>query len=241
MRLELTFQLKENFITIDDRACIMSFLKFALSKKYPDIFQALYGENCSKAFCFSTYLPGARFKGDRYQLSDSYISVKISSSDNQLLMALYNSLMGARFIDYKLPLSNEFKLTKVSYSNIPTIKTNKALIKFLSPLLVRDHDRETNKDMYLDYTSQDFPDKLQTITQNYLMQRGYTDCNVNLIPVKASRTVATCLGLKLNCSYGIFEINAPPQVIDELYLAGIGSRRNQGFGMFDIIRQGHEV
>lgn len=237
MRLELRFEMKEKFMTLDDRACIMSFLKFALSSRYPEIYQAIYGENCSKSFCFSTFLPGAKFSGDRYILLEPYISVKISSSDNQLLMALYNSLMSARFNDYKLPLSNEFKLVRLSYSNTHPVKSDRAVIKFLSPLVVRNHDRESNRDIYLDYTSDIFSEKLQIITQSYLTQRGFHECDAKLTPVKAFRTVATCLGLKINCSYGIFEISAAPEVIEELYLAGMGSRRSQGFGMFDIIRQ----
>ena len=238
MRLELSFQLKESFITCDDRACVMSFLKFALEKKYPLIYESLYGVSSSKTFCFSIFLPGAKIDGDRYRLSDSYINVKISSSDNQLLMAIYNALVHSRFQEYKLPQENSFKLTKVSYSNTLEIKTGKVLIKFLSPLLVRDHDRETNTDRYLDYTASDFSEKLQIITQNYLSQRGFEKETILLKPVKAGRTVANCLKLKFNCSFGVFELTARPEVVNELYLAGMGSRRNEGFGLFDIIRQG---
>lgn len=238
MRLELKFMLKERHITINDRACVMSFLKFALSKKYPLIFQSLYGENCSKAFCFSTYLPNPKYVGDRYLLSDNCISVKISSSDKQLLIALYNSLMGARFSEFALPQSNSFKLVGVSYSNTQKVKADRVLIKFLSPLVVREHNKETNADRYLDYTDADFMEKLQIITGNYLTDRGFGNCIVELYPIKASRTVARSVSnLKINCSYGLFELRASPHVIEELYLSGIGSRRNQGFGMFDLVNQ----
>jgi len=220
----------------------MSFLKFALSKKYPSIYQSLYGENCSKAFCFSTFLPNPKFNGDRYLLSDDGISVKISSSDNQLLIALYNSLINARFIEFQLPQSNSFKLIKISYLNTPQIKTDSAIIKFLSPLVVRNHDKATNTDRYLDYTNEDFSEKLQIVTDNYLTERGFPNSIIELNPVKAARTVAIGINnIKINCSYGLFELKASPPVINELYLAGLGSRRNQGFGMFDIICQQEEV
>ena len=214
----------------------MSFIKHALEKKYPVLYEKLYGQNILKNFSFSVFLPVEKILSDRYLLTSEFINVKISSSDVQLLAALYNAFLNSRFYDYNLPINNSFKLVKVSYSNTVKIISNKVLIKFLSPLIVRDHDKENNKDIYLDYTSKDFEHKLKAITENYLNQRGL-EGTIFLIPVKARRTVAKCLNLNLNCSFGLFELIAKPEIIQELYLAGIGSRRSEGFGLFDIIKQ----
>ena len=214
-------------------------MKHALEKKYPLLYEQLYGQNVLKSFSFSVFLPVQKILKDRYLLASEYINVKISSSDIQLLAALYNAFMNSRFYDYKLPLNNSFRLINVSYSNTVKVLSNKVLIKFLSPLIVRDHDKEKNADIYLDYTSKDFETKLKAITENYLKQRDLIG-TITLKPVKARRTVAKCLDFNLNCSFGLFELSAPPEIIEELYLAGIGSRRSEGFGLFDIVKQDYQ-
>ncbi|MDR3217230.1 MAG: CRISPR-associated endoribonuclease Cas6 [Clostridiaceae bacterium] len=238
MRIELTFALKEPFITADDRGVVISFLKYALSNKYPELFARLYGANVSKTFSFSTFLPGAKLMGDCYSLSLNTVRVRLSSSERELLVALYNAMMNARFIDYPLPQGNSFRLTRVGYSNTFPTGASTEIIKFLSPLVVRCHDRETNEDEYLDFRSVGFPERLQIIADAYLQKREIEPCAVILRPLSARSTVAICLKRKFLCSFGTFELSASPEAITEFYLAGIGSRRSEGFGLFDIVGRG---
>jgi CRISPR-associated endoribonuclease Cas6 len=237
MRLELKFFLRDAEITVDYRACIMSFLKFALEKRYPAVYEGLYGSNNIKLFSFSVYLPGAKREGKRYILSGNSFFVKFSSSDKEFLFRLYNALRALAKIEkfvYPLPFGNVMSLGGVGYSNVSEIAADKVIIKFLSPLLVRDHSRENNVDKYLDYQDEGFEEKLSEIVETYLKKRGIEGQKIELKPLKAGRTVAICMKLKFNCSYGVFELSARPDVINELYLAGMGSRRSEGFGLFDI-------
>ncbi|MDR1905577.1 MAG: CRISPR-associated endoribonuclease Cas6 [Clostridiales bacterium] len=236
MRLELKFLLKNAEIETDYRASIMSFFKYALEKKYSLLYKELYDSNNVKPFSFSVFLPDAKIDGHRYILSGNIFSVKFSSSDTALLFSFYNAMTNAVSLgyDYELPFENSLRLIKVSYSNTQKIASQKVLIKFLSPLLVRAHEKEGNKDRYLDYTSEDFGERLQDVVGFYLKTRGIKNGKITLKPIEAKRTVAVCMKLKFNCSYGEFELTARPDIIEELYLAGVGSRRSEGFGLFDI-------
>jgi CRISPR-associated endoribonuclease Cas6 len=238
MRLELKFLLKDNSVALDDRAIVMSFFKRALEEKYPVVYKNLYDGNELKTFTFSIYLPGAQISGDRYILSHNFMRVKISSPDVTFLSVLYNALCAARTHEYKLPFDNAMRIEHIGYSESKHVTSDRAVIKFLSPMLVRRHDRESNKDTYLDYTSVGFADALQSVCNGYLECRGIEKAEVSLVPLNARRTVTACLKLKFNSSFGVFELRTRPDIIEELYLAGIGSRRSEGFGLFDIISQG---
>lgn len=233
-RLKLAFKLEKNSITIRHNNLFASFIKKCLSQEYPEVFKKLYSSNISKPFTFASYLPGAKPDGEVFVLTNDICNVVISSSDSAFLIELQACLRKNKFKPYPMPLGNTMMLVSVDFELLKEITEDKVIIKFLSPLLVRNHNRETNKDFYLDYTSPDFEEKLNIIVKNQIGK----DVSISLKPVNAHRTVVNCLDDKVNCSYGIFELSGDVDVINKLYKDGIGSKRSCGFGCFNILSKG---
>lgn len=218
-RLNLTFELKNEILPLDYRPIIMSFIKHALSTKYPDLYAKLYGTDGRKDFCFATYIPTKEICDDWFTLKRDRIFVKFSSADSGLILLLYNAFCNSRGMEYPLQNGNNMKLVRVACSNCVPVTANKVVIKFLSPLLVRKHDKESNKDRYLDFGDDDFHKLL----------------GVAIFPIKPKKVVVRCMGMDMNGAVGTFELTADRRTIEELYLSGMGSRRSEGFGLFDIL------
>ena len=63
------------------------------------------------------------------------------------------------------------------------------------------------------------------------------DHNLSIQKIKCDTVVKKTFGTCISCSKGIFQISAKPETLDFLYKSGVGSRRSEGFGMFDVIME----
>jgi CRISPR-associated endoribonuclease Cas6 len=162
------------------------------------------------------------------------MNVIISGVDAALILKFYNSALAFKNLGYPLK-TNEMILRKIRLDNrLPEIK-EKMLIKFLSPLIVR--KREDNKDTYLVGVDEEFEKYINISIYNLFDSLGIKDIYnpIKLTPIDAKKTVIKSDGLMFNATFGNFIIEGDKNVISVLYQAGIGSRRAQGFGLFEIV------
>ena len=77
IQLSLEFQLEKPQLPLEYERLMVSFLKAASRNYSEDMFERLYNKEHSiiKSFTFSTYLPGAVFKGDTIFLRDNRFKV----------------------------------------------------------------------------------------------------------------------------------------------------------------------
>ena len=235
MRLELRFKALDGYIPLDYRPFIMSFFKGALSKLYNNIFTEMYSKDNlkPKSFTFCVFLGKSELKKDRFILPNNQFKVVISSYDYATIMYMYNSLLPNRNKNFKIPLNTSVILDSVYIKDIESIKSDKIKIKFLSPLLVRSHTNESDK--YLDYTAQDFNEKLNITINNFIDILDEEDLKgekIILTPIKPKKTVVKNMNLYFPASFGEYEIQGNQKLLNYLLNAGIGSRRGEGFGMF---------
>ena len=252
MRINLNFELENNIINKEYRLTIMSFIKDALKNYSQNTYNSLYKDNTKmKAFTFGVFLPDAKINDDNIELSSRYINVTFSIFDNQLFIELYNSFNST--INKRYPKDENTKsqmimtLKKITMQNEKPIKQNKILIKFLSPLVLRSHNRETNKDIYLTFKDNNFNDILnQSIerlakefdfesSQIKLIPLNLTDGNGNIIQEESKTTVVPFKEFLINVSYGKFCLEGDINLLNNLYKTGMGSRRSEGFGLFEVL------
>ena len=252
MRINLNFELENNIISKEYRLTIISFIKNALEKKYKNTYDAIYNNNTKmKAFTFGVFLPDAKINNDNIELSSRYINVTFSVFDNQLFIELYNSFNN--MLNQKYPKDENTKsqmimtLKKITMQNEKPIKQNKILIKFLSPLVLRNHNRETNKDIYVTFKDDNFNSILnQSVerlakefdfesSQIKLIPLNLTDGNGNIIQEESKTTVVLFKEFLINVSYGKFCLEGDINLLNNLYKTGIGSRRSEGFGLFEVL------
>lgn len=254
MRINLNFELKNNIIPNDYRSLILSFIKHSLEKNFKEAYEEMYNnKNCTvmKSFTFGVYLPNAKIEEENkkvIELSDNYINVTFSIFDPKEFIELYNSFNHMRQKEYPMD-NNAMTLKNITMENERIINENKAIIKFLSPLTVRNHNKENNKDTYLNFGDEGFEEYLNNSIERIAKEFNFQSSYIKLRPVsiinengeeikkESKTTVIRFQKLLIKCSYGKFYIEGERVLLNNLYKTGIGSRRSQGFGMFEVISQ----
>ena len=193
MRINLNFELESNIIIKEYRLAIISFIKHALENQYPNTYNALYKDNTKmKAFTFGVFLPNAKINDSSIEISktdknQTYINITFSIFDNELFIELYNSFNS--MINKKYTYNNNsmiMTLRKITMLNEKAINKNKVLIKFLSPLILRNHNRETNKDIYLTFKDENFNYILNQSVERISKEFNFKSSEIKLITVKTT-------------------------------------------------------
>lgn len=257
MRIKLHFELENNTINKDYRALILSFIKNNLENNFNESYKEIYGEKPTvKFFTFSVYLPKPKIEKEKIELDRNYFNVLFSIYDNKQFIEFYNSFnsMINKKIDnkenekYSYPLkNNKMELKNITMVNEKNIISNRVRIKFLSPLVLRNHkEKMINKkrkgeDIYLDFNDSDFNEQI-----NYSVSRLIKDLklkevnsNIKLKPYNnlARKTVVSFKNILINSSIGEYILEGNRELLNILYKTGIGSRRSEGFGMFEVIEE----
>ena len=257
MRIKLHFELENNIIPKDYRILILSFIKNNLEKNFNESYKEIYGEKPTvKFFTFSVYLPKPKIEKEKIELDRNYFNVLFSIYDNKQFIEFYNSFnsMINKKIDnkenekYYYPLkNNKMELKNITMVNEKNIMSNRIRIKFLSPLVLRNHKEITinkkrkGEDIYFDFNDSDFNEQI-----NYSVSRLIKDLklngvnsNIKLKPYNnlARKTVVSFKNILINSSIGEYILEGDSELLNILYKTGIGSRRSEGFGMFEVIEE----
>lgn len=244
MRFTLTLELKEKVFPVEYRKLILSYIKNALSEcnsgKYYDEF---FKDTIQKGYCFSVVLPKAKFNKDRIELEGNEIKILFSTEDkNKVGFILFSAFIGQKNKVYPLENNNFMILKNIKSEKEEKIVNVKAIFKTTigSGLCVRDHDRQSNKDVYYVYSDKEFREKLQVILNNELIKAGFTKEEINEIkvnPIKCKKVVVKHYRQYIDTTTGMFEIQADNKILQHFYNVGIGSRKSAGFGMIDLVTQ----
>ncbi|KDR95722.1 CRISPR-associated endoribonuclease Cas6 [Peptoclostridium litorale DSM 5388] len=237
MRYELTFKLKENHIDLEYRKIIMSFFKSALTDheggKYFDLF---YGHKDIKNFTFGVFFNKPKFNKDTIELVQNDFKVLISTSDKKMGLALFNSALNRKYIPFKLSGGNEMQFVNAVIKKEKTIDSTSRIFKICSPICVREHVRERNKDYYHSIESAEFIKRLKEIIKNQLKnQIDLSAGDMQIVPIDCRKTVIKHNGIYIESTIGKIAINADEIVLNEIYKNGIGSRKSSGFGLLEVI------
>ena len=205
-----------------------------------------------KFFTFSVYLPKPKIEKDKIELDKNYFNAVFSIYDNKRFIEFYNSfnsmIIKNENKEYSYPLKdNKMRLKNITMLNEKIISSNRAIIKFLSPLVLRKHEeiaineKRKGKDIYFDFNDSDFNEQI-----NYSVSRLIKDLklngvnsNIKLKPYNnlARKTVVSFKNILINSSIGEYILEGDSELLNILYKTGIGSRRSEGFGMFEVIEE----
>lgn len=253
MRIKLHFELENNTINKDYRALILSFIKNSLKKNFKESYKEIYeSKPIMKFFTFSVYLPKPKIEKDKIELDKNYFNAVFSIYDNKRFIEFYNSfnsmIIKNENKENSYPLkNNKMELKNITMVNEKNIMSNRVRIKFLSPLVLRNHKEITiNKkrkgaDIYFDFNDSDFNEQI-----NYSVSRLIKDLklngvnsNIKLKPYNnlARKTVVSFKNILINSSIGEYILEGDSELLNILYKTGIGSRRSEGFGMFEVIEE----
>ena len=231
MIVNITAKLTKPTLPLDYRPALVSLLKSVLSRHYPEKYSNYYESGpTQKSFTFSVALKKPQFKKEQILLSESSLKISISSSEEMDVLLFYNAFQKSKGLEHPLADENVLTIDTVELQAVPSIYGSTAIIKFLSPLVVREHLRGS-PDKYYVSGEGDFEACLKKIVSKQLG----TEVELALTPIAPRKTVVTAFGTKIRASIGTFQIDAGPEVLNCLLRGGIGSRRSEGFGHFTVV------
>ncbi len=249
MRVSITFEIVDSnvnggkkvySIPMDYRRGIISIIKNSVENYSASLFKKLFlnkDKPISKQYTFSVWFGRRMNIANDMIYFNSPITLNFTSLDSRFITILGNraiySLGKDKYIDlYGLKL----RCSRIAVKNDPIFEGKTFKFKTLSPVIFRKHDNETNKDKYLIPGENGFEDAYNQVISKLISEIGSVKGkNIPAFePVSTKKVVIKHLGLNLRGFVGIFQLKGDPEVIKVLYQIGLGSRRNQGFGMFEI-------
>lgn len=237
VRIDMRFKLNKPSVPRDYRPILLSFFKAAL--KNVGAVHDYYHINEQKSFAFAVKLPGPVFVDDSVLLNGTNFILSITTYSQFDGINLYNAFLTMRNKEYPLPSCNTMTLEEITLAATKTITDDRIIVKMLSPLVVRDHVKG-RADKYYIIDEENFADSLKICVDNQLKSENLelvNDVKI-IIPVNKDKTnfktVVTSFGIQIRCSIGVFELSGNSKLLDFLYQSGMGSKRSQGFGMFEL-------
>lgn len=237
MRVLLTFKLANDKFTKNYRNFLMSYFKFALSKEYIDVFNTYFNNDAAiKNYSFSVYIKDMKYEDNLIVSPTKSIKMILSSNDYSFVTTLYNSLLINKGRKMDINPGNKIFLERISLIHLDEIKEDTITIKTLSPILVRDRDREKNKDYYVTVNDSNFIEKLNFNLIYLATQLNLNIDNLKISPIKVRKVVVPLFKVNYDANDGLFELSGNIETLNTLYKVGIGSRRGEGFGLFELAK-----
>jgi len=234
MRLKLDFELEKPELDIDYRRCLISFIKHSIQGYDQNLFEDLYekGKTRKKTYTYSAILNHPKFEGGRIKLEGTGFYVIFSGYNYAYLLHLYNAFLNQKHEVFHLN-QNSMKLTKVTVLREYNISRNSINIKMSSPICVRNHNRETKKDLYYSFENEKEFNKYIRI--NILEQMKEEGLDSSLIegfsiePINARKAVVKVYEYSIECSIGTFRLTGNTELLNYLYKSGIGTKKGCRF------------
>lgn len=238
MKLQIVFSLEQPVLKLDYYSIFYSFFKQALEKNNKEKYEELFLNPTVKNFCFSLKLEAPVFKKDMIELGSPQVIMTFHDYNQIELFDFYNAFLLDYQNDVIYPMNhNRAKIVQLSVSKIQVIKEKTLFIKMQSPLALKFHNSEENKDWYYTYKDDGFFEILKNSIANVSKQLGYQFdlSDFEIVPVNPRRTVIQLYGISFPVSLGSYILKGNALLLDFLYQAGIGSLRSSGCGLFEII------
>lgn len=242
MRLKISF--KTTKIPKHYRMRVLSLIKKAFLVYSPDLYNELYKHEGkknkkSKDFTFSLYMPEFKEDGD-YFLTDEIV-INISSANKKIMLHMYNAFLR---LD-ECNLGSEYSLIKddVKLYSSKEVKNDYCMLKTMSPIAIKN-----KAGRFLDMDNEEYMDSFNYMANQILINyRGEgLSRPLELMPVNMKKVVVQekikDFTLKtgkeimyINSYEGIFVLKGDKRDLTDLSALGVGYRRNQGFGMVEVV------
>jgi len=223
------------------RMMFVSLIKQALKISDTKYYENLYyyedkRNKATKPFTFSVKLNGFSINSTIIELEKG-LTFFIGSPDQKFILNLYNGIKKLKnfsYRDYEITLKRTFALPEKK------IMGNKVILKTMSPIHIKSKTGDS-----ISPSSKDFVTELNYISDLILRNfRGnglkkrlqFKPLNMKKVIVKEDISdVKELKYLYIKAWKGSFVLIGEQEDLNDLYKLGIGFRRNQGFGMVEVV------
>jgi CRISPR-associated endoribonuclease Cas6 len=242
--MRLSCEYKTSKLPVANKMMFVSLIKKALSTSNKAYYEKLYNyedkkNKATKNFTFSLFMKDFKLQGDIFEIGEKVI-FNISTPDYEFGINLYNGLLKLNHFNYK-----DFELSKCKISLIKEKPITKRVMTFktLSPIFVKNKENVSLSPFDAEY-SKELNYISNTILKSY---RGYglkEELDLKVINMKKAvvkeeisdfTSISGSKYLYINGYSGIFMLYGDIEDLRDLYMLGIGFKRNQGFGMIEVL------
>lgn len=237
MKYKVNFKLKNNILKSDYRRIFVSFFKKAISN-YMDgyFYNSLYGGSSEKKhICWSIGLNNPIFNKELITLGSTDLEMTIKTDNNETALIYFSSMLEMKDKPFNIGNDNQLILKSIRLVKEPEIIGDFSVFKILSPICIRLHDRETNKDIYVDCNDESFQKELK---QKLKEDLEYYDEEIDRLEFDFSnlkKVIVPAYGLMIPTTIGMFLVRGDNKVLNSMNNRGIGSRKGSGFGLIEAI------
>jgi len=206
-----------------------------------EFYEKYYSPSARKVKPFTFSVSFSEDKSSRQKglikLAGSNMGFHFSSSDPVFLIHVYNGLVGMKK-GYPLFKGCKAEIDRFRLMPEKKITRDECVFKTYSPVIVRNLNRKNDSKGYIGIEHKDFSRNLaqsiasmcEALTENRLyLQAG----QITVTPLTMKSAVIKNYGGEIGTA-GAVKIQAPCDVLQLIYDAGLGAKRSQGFGMVEI-------
>lgn len=239
MRLKINCDFDSKIISKDFQSKVVSLFKAGIMKSSPERYEDLFGGNKHKQYTFSVYLPKPRKKGAEIHLNEANCIINFSTGDAETGVIFYNALISLRGSKVLFGAGNHITVKNIQIVPEKKIISNRTVLRTLSPIASRAHDRETFKNWFYSFEDEEFEPTLKRNMLPYLLdafgeQARYDLEKLKITPISMKKVVVYCHEIHIESSIGIFELEAEAYLQKYLVENGIGTMTGSGFGHLDF-------
>lgn len=244
MRLELTFKIENPELPLDNSKLWISFLKNCLSQCHEGIFfERYFGGHQIKDYTYAVIFSSPRFQKDKIVLENDQIKMLFSSDDKHKTgLIFYQAFIGGKQKRFPLPEGNGIVLKQITQKREKLIMSSKSVFRTVvgGGLVVREHNKENNKDRFLTFQDEGFEKGLCQTLEMQAKEGGFpegTGERVKFKAIKCKKILVKHYYRYVDATCGIFQLEGDPDFLQYLYQAGMGAKHSAGFGLLDVISQ----
>jgi len=242
MRFKIELELKNEQLPLDYRPAVISLFKHSLTVyengKY---FSTYYEVGKEKPFTFAVGIPGSKFTKEMILVTNRKIDITFSTSDIGTGIVFFNALMMQKNKSYPLKYENVMIVKNISIEKEFAITTNTIDVMFKSPLCVREHSKECNKDTYYSYEKKGFQQAITRVLELQIANSNTLPTSIlegfSIIPKRCKKTVVRHHSQFVEVTLGVFSLTGNIALLNYLYTNGVASRKSSGFGLIEVIRK----
>ena len=236
MRIEINCKLENKEIALDYNRKILSLFKKALENYKLEIKDYFYGDPKEKDMTFSCYLPIEKIEENKIFLKENKFKITLSLEKTIEAIHFYNALIIGKNLKFDFG-NNKAEILDVKSLKEKEINSEIIMFKTLSPILVREKPKDSNKSWYYVLNEEKAMEVLKknlihTLKNKFLI-KDIED--LEIIPIDIKKVIITYYNFKLPATKGIIVIKGKKEILNYFYKAGFASRKSSGFGMLEII------
>lgn len=245
MRFKLDFMTDQSEINADYRRLVLSYIKHSLeSSVNGNLVDRYYADTNTKDFTWTLIVSKPKFTKEKLKFANNRFSLAFSADDKrQTGMYLMLAFLNQKNKRYPAGDGNYIYLKNIVQLDQKEI--NDTTVRFTtmpgSSLVVREHNRETNRDKYYTCEDEGYADRLEQALKTQAEMAGFGEAAVAGIKVHSvtgRKVVIKHYGIYLDATIADFTVSGEREILQHFYLNGACSRRSAGFGMLDIVEEG---